>query len=138
MDFEPVRRKACPPSIGPLDRGDGVAVQEVVETGVFELGSGQPVQIGVNKAEPSPIFVDQGKGRAADRCRFGEQPFSDASHQGGLTCPQFSKEGHHLASLEKFAKAPSQAMRLSPRSQPDGPRLADGRCFHKPLPSRGR
>lgn len=72
MDIEPVRRKTGAPSIGPFDRSDGVTVDVVVEAGVFELGGGQAVEVGVDQWKASLVFVDQCKCGAAYLRRFGE------------------------------------------------------------------
>ena len=81
MDIEPVRRKVVAPSVGPFDGRDSVAVYVVVESGVFELGGGQAVEVGVDQWKASPVFVDECKRWAAHVRRFGEQPVGDTFDQ---------------------------------------------------------
>jgi len=81
VDIESVGRKIGAPSVGPLDRHDGMAVEVVVEAGVFELAGGQAIEVSVDQWEASLVFVDQRKCGATHVRRFGEQSVGDAFHQ---------------------------------------------------------
>jgi hypothetical protein len=87
VDVQAIRRKPGGPSLRPFDCENRMVVEIVIQARIRKLGSAQSIEVGMNEAEPSGIFMNQRERRAADFRRDSSEPSGDAADERRFTRP---------------------------------------------------
>src|SRR6266545_3714588 len=106
--------------VRPLDHGHAVAVQEILDTDVEQLGEGLgAIRIQVIDGQPPSVVVDEHEGRARHHGLDAEPP-GEALEEAGLAGSEVPDAGDHRARLEARPQVLAQRLRLFGTSRDHG------------------